>query len=76
MIVKNLYDVCDSWTHLLISDVDGTILYDDMILSLEEGIKESWGEISFFDEEKEKILQKKVLEINAVGENKMYVKVM
>lgn len=75
MKVKDLFDVFDPWTLATIMDVDDNILYNDLIMFLDVGIKDDDSENLLFDESKMRILEKQVLEVNATGENKIEVRV-
>ena len=79
MKVKELFQVTYGWTNTTILELtpDSTEeIFNGLMMELETGIKEENCENILFDEENEKILGLTVLEVEAVGDNKIEVTVI
>lgn len=76
MSVKDLLGVLDRWTQLLIYDANNEVIYDDLALALEDGLKHENCENVLFNEEHGEILKKTVMEVRAEEKEELKIEVM
>lgn len=77
MSVKDLLVVLDGWTQLSIYDVNSNeVIYDDLVLALEDGLKHENCENVLFNEEHGEILKKTVVEVHAEGKEELKIEVI
>lgn len=76
MSVKDLLGVLDGWTQLSIYNVKNEVIYDDLAMALEDGLKYENCENVLFNEEHGEILKKTVIEVHAEGKEELKIEVM
>ena len=77
MSVKDLLGVLDGWTQLSIYNViNNEVIYDDLAMVLEDGLKYENCENVLFNEEHGEILKKTVMEVHAEGKEALKIEVM
>lgn len=76
MSVKDLLGVLDGWTQLSIYNEKNEVIYDDLAMALEDGLKYENCENVLFNEEHGEILKKTVIKVHAEGKKELKIEVM